>query len=88
MSPERAWARAAAVQRLCAGLPLTPLAPHVFGFSEPSEPTRPSRRSWRNLLNLLPISFGVGGRGGGGKRGRCHCIWDPGQAGAGLPCFS
>ncbi|CAE7350428.1 COMT [Symbiodinium necroappetens] len=43
MSPERAWARAAAVQRLCAGLPLTPLAPHVFGFSEPSEPTRPSR---------------------------------------------
>ena len=72
MSPERAWARAAAVQRLCAGLPLTPLAPHVFGFSEPSEPTRPSRRSWRNLLNLLPISFcffffwgGGGGKGEG-----------------------
>ena len=31
MSPGRSWARAAAVQRLCRGLTLLPLAAHVFG---------------------------------------------------------
>ncbi|CAE7539199.1 unnamed protein product [Symbiodinium natans] len=42
MTPGRAWARAAAVQRLCSGLPLSPLAPHVFGISEQScEAPRP-----------------------------------------------
>jgi len=72
MSPERAWARAAAVQRLCAGLPLSPLAPHVFGFSEPSEPSEPRRQSWRNLLpDYLSLSLGSGGGRGRGT----GCTW-------------
>lgn len=37
MSPGRSWARARAVHRHCRGLPLLPLAPHVFGAVEDEE---------------------------------------------------
>lgn len=45
MSPQRSWARAIAVQRHCAGLPLLPLAPHVFGeVKESKQPLATERQ--------------------------------------------